>query len=295
MRVLVFGAGGMLGHKLIQILQKDLDVWGTVRGDFDQIELFGFLHKSKCLTGLDVSDEEIVKNAVRAAKPDVVINAVGIIKQLQTSKDVIKTLTINSIFPHCLAALSEEFGFRLISISTDCVFDGAKGNYYEDDISNATDLYGKSKSLGEVVSERALTLRTSIIGRELATEHSLVEWFLSNRSRTVKGYGNAIYSGFPTIVLADIIRGLIVDFPDLNGLYHVSSEPINKYDLLKIINRQYDTRIEIERFEDFYIDRSLDSRKFRNATGFQPDSWETMIEKMASDPTPYEKWRRLKT
>ncbi|NOT46628.1 MAG: SDR family oxidoreductase, partial [Acidobacteria bacterium] len=180
MRILVFGAGGMLGHKLIQILSNGSEVWGTVRGDYDQIERFGFLDASRCLTKVDVFDESSIRESISASRPDVVINAVGVVKQLETSKDVIKTLTVNSIFPHRLAALSDEFGFRLICISTDCVFDGVKGSYTEDDIPNATDLYGKSKNLGEVTTGNSLTLRTSIIGRELGTGHSLIEWFLSN-------------------------------------------------------------------------------------------------------------------
>lgn len=292
MRILVFGAGGMLGHKLIQVLGESSEVWGTLRGDYDQIERFGFLDSSRCLTGIDVSDEAAIRNAVVKIKPDVVINAVGVVKQLETSKDVVKTLTVNSIFPHRLSGLSEELGFRLVCVSTDCVFDGVKGNYNENDVPNATDLYGKSKNLGEVVTGNAITLRTSIIGRELGHGHSLVEWFLSNEGKSVKGFAGAIYSGFPTIVLADIIKTLIVDFPQLRGLYHVSSEPINKYDLLQIVKKKFAANIEIERDDAFTIDRSLDSTKFRSETGFRPENWDQMIEKMAADPTPYGKWKK---
>lgn len=292
MRILIFGGNGMLGHKLVQFLGQHAEVWATLRTNFGEIEAFKLIDKQRCIEEIDIENASSIRKAIIASKPDVVINAVGIVKQIPSSKDTIRTLTVNSIFPHRLNGLSAEFGFRLFCISTDCVFDGVKGNYTESDLPNATDLYGKSKNLGEVIAENCLTLRTSIIGRELRTSHSLVEWFLTNKGKYVKGFANAIYSGFPTIVLADIIRSLIFEHRKLNGLYHVSSDPINKYDLLKLLNKQYGADVEIERDEDFRIDRSLDSTKFRNLTGFVPANWEVMIEQMASDPTPYELWRK---
>ncbi len=216
------------------------------------------------------------------------VNAVGVIKQVPLAKNVITTLSVNSIFPHQLNELSEKFQFRLINISTDCVFSGEKGNYSESDLADAHDLYGKSKYLGEVVAGSCLTLRTSIIGRELKTSNSLVEWFLSNRGRSVKGFVNAIYTGFPTVVLADILSNIIENYPNLCGLYHVSSEPINKFNLLNHINEAYQAEIKIEPFEDFVIDRSLDSNKFRKATGFEPINWDEMIRRMAADNTIYQ-------
>lgn len=293
MRVLIIGGSGMLGHKLVQIWQKRFDVWTTLKSrleDYDKYEIFD---KNRTVGEVDAERFETVENAIQKIRPEVIFNAVGIIKQLPTSKNVVKTLTINSIFPNRLAETAETINARLINISTDCVFDGAKGNYTEEDVSNATDLYGKSKNLGEVVAgANCLTLRTSIIGRELNTSHSLVEWFLNNRSKKVSGYTNAIYTGFPTIILADIIAGLIENYQNLNGLYHVSAEPIDKFELLKLINEAFRTNIEIEPFDDFRIDRSLDSTKFRSETGFKPQSWREMIEKMADDPTPYDEWRK---
>lgn len=199
---------------------------------------------------------------------------------------------LNAIFPHRLAEIAGITGARLINISTDCVFDGKKGNYNEEDLPDATDVYGKSKNLGEVTGNNCLTLRTSIIGRELQTNHSLVEWFLSNRGKKVKGFVNAVYSGFPTIVLADIIAALIENHKNLSGLYHVSSEPINKYELLRLINEAYQAGVEIEPFDDFRIDRSLDSTKFRKETGIFPADWPEMIKRMADDKTPYDEWRK---
>jgi dTDP-4-dehydrorhamnose reductase len=288
MRILVFGAGGMLGHKLMQVLEDTHEVFGTSRSD----TVIANIKKARIIPGISIEDDAAVRRAIETAKPDVVVNAVGIIKQLPDSKNVITTLTVNSIFPHRLAELGREFGFRLITVSTDCVFSGSRGDYSEDDIPDATDLYGKSKNLGEVDAPNCLTLRTSIIGHELGTSHSLVDWFLSHRGGRVKGYVNAIYSGFPTVVFAAIIDNLIRRQPALSGLYHVSSDPIGKYDLLKLINERYRAEIEIEPFEDFRIDRSLDSSRFRSATGFVPRSWPEMIDMMAADAVTYDKWKQ---
>ncbi len=291
MKVLIFGGNGMLGHKLVQVLQKRFSVWTTLRTNFADFENYGIFDPERVIGDVDVENFDSVQKVFDVSEPDVVINAVGIIKQLPKSKEVIKTLKINSIFPHQLAQLAHATGARLITISTDCVFNGRKGNYNEEDVSDAEDLYGKSKNLGEVFADGCLTLRTSIIGRELNTSHSLVEWFLSNYGGKVKGFTKAIYTGFPTIALADIISDLIENHKDLQGLYHVSSEPISKFDLLCLIKNFYKVPIEIEPYADFKIDRSLDSSKFRKETGFAPPGWEKMIEKMAQDPTPYDNFR----
>ena len=291
MRTLIFGGNGMLGHKLVQVLGARFDVWATVRGEFSEIERFGIFDRESTIERVDVTDIDAVRRAIETAKPDVVINAAGIIKQLPVSKDVIQTLQINSLFPQRLSGLSHQYEFRLITISTDCVFSGDKGNYAEADTPDARNLYGISKLLGEVKYDNCLTIRTSIIGRELATAHSLVEWFLSNRAKTVQGYVNAIYSGFPTVVLAEILSRIIADHQELHGVYHVSSDSINKCELLNLLNRCYQANINIQACEDHVIDRSLDSSAFRDAIDFSPPSWEQMIEQMATDPTPYEKWR----
>jgi dTDP-4-dehydrorhamnose reductase len=292
MRVLVLGGTGMLGHKLIQQLGPNFEVFTTTRQRFEAISRFGIFEKGRLFDGVDAEDAAEIERVISSVRPDAVINAVGIIKQLPTSKDVVTALTVNSILPHLLAEMSARYGFRLICISTDCVFSGEKGMYSESDYADAYDLYGRSKNLGEVAGDNCLTLRTSIIGRELASQHSMVEWFLSNRGKKVNGYANAIYSGFPTIVFADIIANLLNEHPDLNGLYHVSSDPINKFELLRMIGAAYGSDIEIEKFEDFAIDRSLDSTRFQAATGFAPVSWDEMVRVMAADPTPYDAFRK---
>jgi dTDP-4-dehydrorhamnose reductase len=292
MKILVLGGSGMLGHKLVQAWKDKFDVRATVRNDLNHYENYNIFDPARTFERIDAADTGKIYEIIKNTRPNVVVNAIGIIKQLPTSKNVVQTLTVNSIFPHLLSEMAAQFDSRLICISTDCVFSGEKGNYKEEDVPDASDLYGKSKNLGEVVAENCLTIRTSIVGREIQTSHSLVEWFLSNAGKKIKGYQNAVFSGFPTLVLADILAEVITGHPDLNGLYHVSSEPINKLDLLTLLKKEYRADIEIEPSGEVKIDRSLDSTKFREKTGFRPSSWEEMVKTMAEDPTPYTNWRK---
>ncbi|MEO6393832.1 MAG: SDR family oxidoreductase [Pyrinomonadaceae bacterium] len=286
-RVLILGGVGMLGHKLYQILQESCEVWATVRGRARDYQRFGIFDETRLLSGVDVQNFDTVVRAFASVRPNVVINAVGVIKQLPTAKDPIVSLTINSILPHRLAGLCGAAGAQFITLSTDCIFNGSKGNYSEDDLPDAEDLYGRSKYLGEVAGEGCLTLRTSIVGRELDSAHSMVEWFLSNKGGKVRGFRQAIYSGLPTITMARLIGELIANHPDLSGVYHVSSDPINKYDLLMLIRDAYKVDIKIEPDDEFVLDRSLDSTRFRKATGLVPPAWPALVNEMASDPTRY--------
>lgn len=282
----------MLGHKLVQTLSEDFYTGFTIRSGKKVFKKNALSDGSEVFDDVNVENIETVEEIIGKFGPSSVINAVGIIKQLPESKNDLLTLNINSIFPQNLAALAEKHNFKLINISTDCVFSGKKGNYNEDDFVDAEDLYGKSKFLGEVRGKNCLTLRTSIIGPEIFTNHSLLEWFLSVRDQTVKGFTKAIFSGFPTIVLSQIIKMILQDYPQLEGLYHVSSKPINKYDLLCLIKDKFSLKTEIVPYDDFVIDRSLDSTRFKSLTGFESPDWEQLIERMANDPTPYDKWRQ---
>lgn len=288
MKILVIGGGGMLGHKLYAKLSEKFSVWTTLKNNFAYYERFKIFAPERTFQAIDVRDEKQIRGIITDLKPDVVVNAVGVIKQSPRSNDVVETLSVNSIFPHRLAEITSENNSRLITFSTDCVFSGAAGDYAEEDAPDALDLYGRSKNFGEVTDGNCLTLRTSIIGRELLTKHSLVEWFLSNSGKKIKGYKKAVFSGFPTIFIADIIADIIERQPNLRGLYHLSSEPINKYDLLVLLKKAYKIDVEIESDEDFAVDRSLDSTKFRRAAGFEPKSWAQMVEDMARDNSLYE-------
>jgi dTDP-4-dehydrorhamnose reductase len=210
----------------------------------------------------------------------VIINCVGLIKQLATANDPLVVLPVNSMYPHQLAAICEQRGARLVHISTDCVFNGHKGNYVESDLSDATDLYGKSKYIGELNDKpHAITLRTSIIGHELNSSTGLIEWFLS-QSGSVKGFKRAIFSGLPTVELARVIKDYVISRPDLYGLYHVSAEPISKFDLLKLVAKIYGKEIEIFPESEFIIDRSLNSERFQSETGYQAPVWSDLVTKM---------------
>jgi dTDP-4-dehydrorhamnose reductase len=294
MRILILGGAGMLGHKLWQRYRDRFDTWITLRTSYREVARYELFDPMRTIGGVDAFDLDSVVRVFSAVKPDVVINCIGIIKQLATAKDPIISLTVNSLFPHRLANLCEAAHTRLIHISTDCVFSGRKGMYTEADPSDAEDLYGRTKFLGEVGGPAALTLRTSIIGRELSTTSGLVEWFLSNCGGAVRGYSRAIYSGLTTLVLAQVISDVIEHWPELSGVYHVSSEPINKYDLLCLLRDAIGADLQLEPYAQVQIDRSLDSSRFREATGFQCPSWAQMIQELATDLTPYENWRSMK-
>ena len=290
MRVLILGGAGMLGHKLCQRYRDRFDTWVTVRTGCRDYARYGIFDPQRTLGGVDAASFDSVVRAMAEVKPDAVINCIGIIKQLKTAKDPIVSLSVNSLFPHRLANLCRASGARMFHISTDCVFSGRKGRYTEADVSDADDLYGRTKFLGEVDAPGCLTLRTSIIGRELKTASGLIEWFLSNRGGKVRGFTRAVYSGFTTPVLARIIADLLENHRELSGLYQVSSEPIGKLDLLTLVNKTYSLDIQIEPDAEWVCDRSLDSSRFRLATGFAPASWAGMVEEMYRDPTPYQDW-----
>jgi dTDP-4-dehydrorhamnose reductase len=292
MKVLVFGGSGMLGHVLVRKWSERYDVSETIRGKAPAFGEFVRPKRVRTFEDVDVFDPAKVEAVIAEVEPDVIFNAVGIIKQLPSSKDTIRTLTVNSIFPHRLAGIAERCGARVITLGTDCVFSGNRGMYTESDVPDAVDLYGISKRLGELDEGNCLTLRTSIIGPEAGTSHSLLEWFLSNAGGRVRGFRRAIYSGFPTVVLAGIVAGIIDDRPDLRGLYHLSSDPINKFDLLRLIRDAYNVDIEIDPDDELTIDRSLDSTRFRGLTGFVPDAWPDLVRIMAADDAVHGQNRR---
>lgn len=285
MKILILGAYGMLGHKMFGILKDKSDTYATCRTfkkDWQHI-----LPLDCLITGVQAEVFESVVKAFAITQPDVVINCIGIVKQLDAAKDPIPSIKINSLFPHELALLCQSRRARLIHFSTDCVFSGKKGNYREDDIPDAEDLYGRTKYLGEVSGKRCLTIRSSIIGRELGTKHALVEWFLSQSGKKVKGYSKAIYTGFTTNAMARIVRELIENHPSLSGIWHVASNPISKYDLLRKINEKIKLNIEIEKDAQFECDRSLNGERFARETGIVAPSWEMMIEDLVDEAGLY--------
>jgi len=273
MRVLILGASGMLGHKLWQVFRDRFETWGTVRSSYQEYARYDLFNRERLLGGVDASDISTVVRAFDKVQPHVVVNGTGIVKQSPAAKDPIVGIEVNSLFPHRLAAICQASGARLIHISTDCVFSGRKGMYSEEDVPDAEDLYGRSKLLGEISGPDCLTLRTSLIGRELQTSNGLVEWFLSNRGGCVQGFSNVIFSGLTTRTFAGLMADVIERHPDLSGVYHVSSEPISKYHLLCLLREAFRVSVEIEPFPDHHLDRSLDSHRFRSAIGRDGDRY----------------------
>jgi dTDP-4-dehydrorhamnose reductase len=291
-KLLILGGAGMLGHKAYQILSKDFDTHVTFRNYSDRLRRSGLFPESAVMDRIDAFEVDTVKAAIEAIRPDFVLNCIGVIKQLKEAQDPAITEHINAFLPHRIAEFCSASNAKLVHISTDCVFSGRKGDYTEADTSDAEDLYGQTKYRGEVSDGNHLTLRTSIIGRELFSEVSLVDWFLAQRNTSAQGYVNAIYSGFTTIAFCREIGRVLTEFPSLNGLYQVSSEKISKYDLLLLINEIFSLNIRITPYHYFHCDRSLASGRYRSATGFIPPPWPRMIQEMYDDPTPYSNWRR---
>ncbi len=280
MRVLVLGITGMLGSAMLRILtaSEKLEVYGTARhagacGYFPEIK------PDRIIAPVDVENSDFLVKAFASAKPDVVINCIGVVKQLAEAKNPLYAVPLNTMLPHRLSNLCEIVGARLIHISTDCVFSGAQGNYRETDFPDADDLYGRSKLLGEVDYPHAVTLRTSIIGHELSGQRSLLNWFLAQND-SVKGFTRAIFSGLPTIELSRIVRDYVLIRPELHGLYHVAAKPINKFDLLSLIAEIYGKDIAIIPDKDFVIDRSLNADRFHQATGYTARDWPELIASM---------------
>lgn len=278
--ILVLGASGMLGNALLRLFSQadGCTVIGAVRSR-QAIGLLPDNVRDLAVSGIDVENIDNLIRLFDEVQPDVVINCVGLVKQLSDVNNPLVALPINSLFPHRLANICAVSNARLIHISTDCVFTGNKGMYTEDDVTDAQDLYGVSKRLGEIDYPNTITLRTSIIGHELDGNRSLIDWFLSQEG-AVRGFKQAIFSGLPTIELGCLIRDCVIPNPELTGVYHVSAEPISKYDLLSLVAEVYGKDIQILQDNEFTIDRSLDSSRFRKATGFSPASWPELIRSM---------------
>lgn len=289
-RVLILGASGMLGHKLWQVLSERTDAYATLRTSDHRAARLGLLDPARTVLDVTAHSFETIERAVASVQPQVVVNCIGIVKQVREAHDPIASISINSLFPHRLAELCRAADARLIHVSTDCVFSGRTGLYDESDIPDPVDLYGRSKLLGEVAYDGGLTVRTSIIGRELTGASGLLEWFLGQPTE-VRGFRRAIFSGLSTQALARMIASIIIDHPELSGLRHVASTPISKFDLLCLLKNAYRLSVEIVPDDEITCDRSLDGTRFEQETGLQSPSWPEMVAELAADITPYERLR----
>lgn len=283
MNVLILGATGMLGYSLFSNLEDyaELTVRATVRC-INGKQAFFEKYQDKLILGIDVTNIASIEQALIEAKPDVVINCIGLIKQHDIAKQHVAAIEINALLPHQLAILCDQFNARLIHFSTDCVFDGKQGMYLETDLPTATDLYGKSKCLGEINYGRHLTLRTSIIGHELDSAVSLVDWFLSQEHQ-IDGFSRAVFSGLPTCYIAKLLAEKILVNTGVTGLYHLSVEPIDKFSLISLVAETYKKSIVINNSTQLVIDRSLDSSLLSQAIDFTPPTWPELIKYMHND------------
>jgi dTDP-4-dehydrorhamnose reductase len=289
MRILVTGATGTLGHRVLLAARAVGETWATVRRPVASAPWAGLFEPGRTIVGVDAADPSSLDQAMRAARPDLVINAIGRIKQRPDSDDPGPAFLANSRVPHHLAARCDAAGARLIQVSTDCVFVGDRGGYREADPPDALDTYGLTKRLGEVGAPH-LTVRTSLVGRSLAGTDGLLEWLLAQRG-PVRGFRCAVFSGLGTPDLAETLVAIGTRFPELAGLWHVAGEPIDKHSLLERFRSAFGVPVTLEPVDTPVIDRSLDDRRFREATGLRRPAWDAMIERLARDPLPYAAWR----
>jgi dTDP-4-dehydrorhamnose reductase len=285
-RVLVLGATGMLGHKAWQVLAERHECWATIRGEAPDGPAAAVLDPARTIGGVSVEDRAGVARALDATGAEVVVNCIGVVKQVADA-GAPAMVRANGLFPHEVAAACAERGARAIQVSTDCVFSGARGAYREDDVPDARDLYGRSKLVGEIEAEGCLTLRTSIVGRELGRARGLLGWLIEQQGQTVRGFTRAVFSGLTTAALAREIAAVIEDHPSLCGVWHAGGEPIFKHELLLLAREALGLDVEVVPDDSVVIDRSLDSSRFRRETGRTPPSWAEMLAELAADPTPY--------
>lgn len=280
MRIIILGANGLIGSSIFNYLFKNTqhEILGTLRSS-NLLQLFSSSVLDCLIPGVDIRDIRAINNFLEKFEPDIVINCAGITKHRSETDDPCQAIATNSLFPHQLNSFCRTQNTRLIHISSDCVFLGSRGYYVESDIPDAVDLYGRSKALGEVAGPNAITIRTSTIGHELSTNYGLLNWFL-NQKNECQGFKKAFFSGLPSVELARVIAEYVIPAPHLNGLYHLAGDSISKFDLLKLVAKEYGKEIHITPENLFSIDRSLNANKFQEATGYKAPDWPTLIKMM---------------
>lgn len=285
MRILILGGNGMIGHKMVQVLAKEFpDIYTTQRSPNIHQALKEILDAKRILTSVHLESLGTVNPLLDKIAPDVVINAVGVTIRRANTEPEVNSILINAAMPHLLATWCVKHGKRLIHFSTDCVFSGKKGNYSEEDVPDAVDLYGKSKGLGEVSNySGVLTLRGSMIGRELENKTELLEWFLSQSGGQIKGFSKAIYSGITTVRMAHLIKQMLYSNSMLEGLYNVSSAPISKFDLLALFNDAFRTNTAIIQENGYSTQKDLISDRFYKMMGLEVPEWKDLIAELAED------------
>jgi dTDP-4-dehydrorhamnose reductase len=284
MRILILGGNGMIGHKLYQVLSNSYaDTWVLFKKKIDKVSFSEIFNKDKVIDNFDLVQFDKLNIILDNLSPDVIINAAGITIRRGINENICKSILVNSALPHLLDNWTKYNHKRLIHFSTDCVFSGKMGSYTESSLTDAEDTYGRTKSLGEVISQNSLTLRGSMIGRELENKTELLEWFLNLNEIKIKGFTNVIYSGITTIRMANYVHKLIRDFPDMHGIYNVSSNSITKYDLLNLFNSFFKKEISITSDSSYTSNKDLNSTNFYKETGFLKPNWKELVEELLVD------------
>ena len=284
MRILILGVSGLIGHKLLQELSADFEVFGTLHKKKNLYGNCPLFTDKNIIENINVVEFEILKGVLFAINPDVILNCVGITKRKIDTENPLKTININSAFPHLLANWAKTNQKRVIHFSTDCVFDGKIGNYTEKSLTNAEDLYGRTKALGEINYNHTLTIRSSFIGQELFDKTELLDWFIAQNGKQIKGYKNTFYSGVSTIFMARVVKNIILNFPNLSGLYQLAPDkPISKYELLNLAKEAWNVKVDIIPDDEHVHNPTLDAGKLKYEINLIVPSWREMMNELASN------------
>lgn len=288
MRLLILGVSGLIGHNLYQELSSDFEVFGTLHRSKNQYRNIAMFSGNNVVENVDVSKFEMLKGLLNAINPEVIINCVGITKRKIDNNSPSEPIYVNALFPHLLSSWANENNKRIIHFSTDCVFDGKIGNYNEDSITTAEDLYGRTKALGEINYKHTLTIRSSFIGLELFDRTELLDWFLAQEGKQIKGFKNTFYSGVSTKFMAKLVKDIIQKFPDLSGIYHLAPEkPVSKFELLSIAKEVFKVNVDIVPDVLHVHTPTLDATKLRNKINFIVPSWNEMLNELALNKDLY--------
>tara|TARA_Y100000994_G_scaffold247217_1_gene252113 strand:+ start:618 stop:1490 length:873 start_codon:yes stop_codon:yes gene_type:complete len=282
-KILILGVDGMIGHKIAQVLAINNEVTGTSRKEISSSDLG--IKRATILNKDFVIDKSL--DFISDIMPDVIINCVGITTRRINESNTNHLSLINSDLPKLINDWSMNNSIKMIHMSTDCVFSGKSGNYLDDDIPDAEDIYGYSKSIGEINNNKTLTLRSSMIGREIYNHTELFEWLIKNKNGKIEGYDNVIYSGITTIRMAKIIDFILKENLNLSGIYNISSIPISKYDLLKLLINSFDLKIDISKTAQIKSNKVLISKKFTEITGIKTPNWTDLISEFKQDCETY--------
>ena len=292
MRILILGGNGMIGHKVYQVLSDvHQDTWVLLRQSLGTVKNSELFNSQKVISEHDLTDLAKLGDTLDNLNPDLIINAVGITIRRGVENSISRSVVVNSALPHFIEEwVDRNDGKRVIHFSTDCVFSGGSGSYTEESVPDANDVYGKTKALGEISGPKSLTLRGSMIGREIENKTELLEWFLKNKSNVVKGFSEVIYSGITTLQMALFVKQIIAQFPNLSGIYNVASIPISKYDLLNLFNEHFKNGSTIIQEKGYKSKKDLIANKFYSETGFKVPEWKDLVIDLQRDSEKYCKY-----